>query len=248
MLLPHSLNIIEKAGFLTSVGSILRELQQEKPNADSIWKIAQGMKAWFDSHRSALKQTRQVDPEVERLRAELAKKNEGEESKKVDSAYSEVVAHAGPEIDRIAKPIVGKFGFTPEENKAFRQAVWNHLQETRNAHADYKTIAPAKQKQGLDKWGEYAKRWTTDNAEASIRAVLKTPPWSRLAGATKVTTPVVKTPGTVAPQTGKQPSREEIDYGPKGLAAARRAGFKDVGDMLMSGQAPLVAGGIRKWR
>ena len=51
-----------------------------------------------------------------------------------------------------------------------------------------------------------------------------------------------------AVQQGKEPIPSEIDYSAKGLAAARKAGFKDLGDMLLSGQAPLKSGGIRKWR
>jgi len=177
----------------------------------------------------------------------LAERNKTDESGKVNTAYNDVVAHAGPVIDKVAQPIIGKLGFSKEEASAFRQAVWNHLQDTRNAHADYKTIAPAKQRQGYDKWAEYAKRWTDDNAEASIRAVLKTPPWSRIAGTPKVT-PVTKSPAAANIQQGKEPLPSEIDYGPNGKLAARKAGFKDLADMLMAGQAPLKAGGIRKWR
>jgi hypothetical protein len=178
-------------------------------------------------NRQAAQQQKQTDPEVERLRAELAKRDEGQESQKVNEAYNSVVNHAGTAIDAAARPIIGKLGLSREENSAFRQAVWNHLQETRNAHADY---------------------WTDDNAEASIRAVLKTPPWSRIASSKTPVTAVTKSPAQVSVQQGKEPSPSEIDYSGKGLAAARKAGFKDLGDMLLSGQAPLKVGGIRKWR
>ena len=109
-------------------------------------------------------------------------------------------------------------------------------------------IAPAKQRQGYDKWTEYANRWTDDNAEASVRAVLKTPPWSRIASSKTPVTAVTKSPAAVSVQAGKEPSPNEIDYSGRGLAAARKAGFKDLGDMILNGQAPLKSGGIRKWR
>ena len=241
---PRSIGYLDQAGFPQAFDQMVRLYDAGK--TDEAQAIRNELIQWVTSNRQQAQQ-QQADPEVERLRAELAKRDEGQESQKVDAAYNDVVSHAGPSIDRAARPIIGKYAFTREEAGAFRQAVWNHLQETRNANADYKTIAPAKQRQGYDKWTEYAKRWTDDNAEASIRAVLKTPPWSRLTGSAKPAA-VTKTPGTVSVQQGKEPSPSEIDYSGKGLAAARKAGFKDLGDMLLSGQAPLKAGGIRKWR
>ena len=61
-------------------------------------------------------------------------------------------------------------------------------------------------------------------------------------------TAVTKSPAAVSVQAGKEPSPNEIDYSGRGLAAARKAGFKDLGDMILNGQAPLKSGGIRKWR
>jgi hypothetical protein len=242
---PRSIGYLDNAGFPQAFDRMVQLYDAGK--TEDAQAIRNELIQWVSGNRQAAQQQKQTDPEVERLRAELAKRDEGQESQKVDAAYNDVVSHAGPSIDRVARPIIGKFAFTREEAGAFRQAVWNHLQETRNANADYKTIAPAKQRQGYDKWTEYAKRWTDDNAEASIRAVLKTPPWSRLAGSAKPVA-VTKTPGTVSVQQGKEPAPSEIDYSGKGLQAARKAGFKDLGDMLLSGQAPLKSGGIRKWR
>ena len=242
---PRSIGYLDQAGFPQAFDQMVRLYDVGK--TDEAQAIRNELIQWVTSNRQQAQQQQQADPEVERLRAELAKRDEGQESQKADAAYNDVVSHAGPSIDRAARPIIGKYAFTREEAGAFRQAVWNHLQETRNANADYKTIAPAKQRQGYDKWTGYAKRWTDDNAEASIRAVLKTPPWSRLAGSARPVA-VTKTPGTVSVQQGKEPAPEEIDYSGKGLAAARKAGYKDVFDMIMSGQAPLKAGGIRKWR
>jgi hypothetical protein len=47
---------------------------------------------------------------------------------------------------------------------------------------------------------------------------------------------------------GKEPAPSEIDYGPKGVQAARKAGFKDLADMILSGRAPMKSGGVRQWR
>jgi hypothetical protein len=246
-IMPHTLETLEKNGFMTSIEAIYSAL--ENGDGQAISKVVQGMKGWFDYNRQLFKQEqqKQTDPEVERLRAELAKRDEGNEAQKVDAAYNDVITHASPTIDKVARPIIGKFGFSKEENAAFKNAVWNHLQESRNSNADYKTIAPEKQRQGYDKWTEYAKRWTDDNAEASIRAVLKTPPWSRLASV-KTNTTVTKSPTVANVQKGQEPLPGEIDYGPNGKMAARKAGFKDLSDMILEGQAPLKTGGIRKWR
>ena len=243
---PRSIGYLDQAGFPQAFDRMVQLYDAGK--TDEAQAVRNELIQWVSGNRQAAQQQKQADPEVERLRAELAKRDEGQESQKVDAAYSSVVDHAGTAIDTAARPLIGKLGLSREENAAFRQAVWNHLVETRNAHADYKTIAPAKQRQGYDKWTDYANRWTDDNAEASIRAVLKTPPWSRIASSKTPVTAVTKSPTQVSVQKGTEPSPSEIDYGPKGLQAARKAGFKDLGDMLLSGQAPLKAGGIRKWR
>jgi hypothetical protein len=85
---------------------------------------------------------KQADPGVERLRKELEDIKQGSESQKVEQAYNSVLEHAAPAIDRISKPIIGKLGLTAEENSAFRQAVWAHIEQTRNANETYKTVAP----------------------------------------------------------------------------------------------------------
>lgn len=243
---PRSIGYLDQAGFPQAFDRMVQLYDAGK--TDEAQAIRNELVKWVVGNRQAALQQKQVDPEVERLRAELAKRDEGQESQQVNAAYSEVVSHAGPAIDQAARPFIQKLGLSKEELGAFRQAVWNHLQETRNAHSDYKTIALSKQRQGYDKWTEYANRWTDDNAEASVRAILKMPPWSRIAGSKTSVTAVTQSPAQVAIQQGKEPDPKDIDYGPKGLQAARKAGFKDLGDMLLSGQAPMKSGGIRRWR
>ena len=242
---PRAVGHLDAAGFPQAFDRMVKLYESGKP--EEAKAIRDELIQWVATNRQQAQKQQQADPEVERLRAELAKRDQGAESQAVDTAYNAVVNAAGPVIDIAAKPLVAKLKLTPEEYKVFRGQVWDHLQNSRNADSTYKTIAPAKQKQGYDKWTEYANRWTQDNAETSIRAVLKTPPWSRLVGSGPSV--VTKHPGTpVGVVQGKEPSPSEIDYGGKGLQVARKAGFKDIADMILSGQAPLKSGGIRKWR
>ena len=243
---PRSIGFLDQQGFPQAFDSMVN--LYEAGDTVRAQQLRDQLIQWVAGNRQAAQQQAKADPEVERLKAELAKRDEGQQSQKVEAAYNDVVSHAGPAIDKVAQPIIGKLGLSKDEMGAFRQAVWNDLQQRRNAHADYKTIAPAKQRQGYDKWTEYANRWTDDNAEASVRAVLKTPPWSRIASSKTPVTAVTKSPAAVSVQAGKEPSPNEIDYSGRGLAAARKAGFKDLGDMILNGQAPLKSGGIRKWR
>ena len=247
---PRTIGSLDQAGFPQAFDRMVKLYDAGK--VDEAQAVRNELIQWVAGNRQAAQQQKQADPEVERLRAELAKRDQGQEAQKVDAAYSDVVSHAGPAIDRVAAPIIGKYGFTREEATAFRQAVWNHLQEARNGSDTYKTIAPAKQKQGYDKWTEYAKRWTDDNAETSIRAVLKTPPWSRLAGTKTPVTTVTQQPKVVSIQQGKHPAPDEINYD-SGVAALKKAGlwkpqYHDLSDALMDGVAPLKAGGFRKFR
>lgn len=242
---PTSIGYLDKSGFPQAFDRMVKLYEAGKP--DEAKAIRDELVQWVSANRQQARQ-RQADPEVERLRQELAKRDQGAESQKVDQAYKSVVEDAGPSIDTAAKPIVAKLKLTTDEYKVFRNQVWDHLQSSRNADPTYKTVAPAKQRAGYDQWTEYAKRWTKDNAETSIRTVLKTPPWSRLAASPSNTT-VTKQPGASAGvMVGKEPLPSEIDYSAKGHAAAKKAGFRALDDMILSGQAPLKAGGIRKWR
>jgi hypothetical protein len=126
--------------------------------------------------------------------------------------------------------------------------VWDHLQSARNSDSTYKLIAPSKQKAGYDKWTEYAQRWTTDHAQESARSVVQSRYGHQLKAGAQTTKAVTASPKQPGVTMGKEPSPSEIDYSPKGVAAAKKAGFKDLPDMLLSGQAPLKSGGIRKWR
>jgi hypothetical protein len=247
---PRSIGYLDNAGFPQAFDRMVQLYDAGK--TEDAQAIRNELIQWVTGNRQQAQQ-QQADPEVERLRAELAKRDEGQEQQKNESAINEVINYAGPAIDRVAAPIIGKFGFTKDDLSAFRRAVWNHLQDTRNEHPDYKTIGPAKIRQGRDKWVAYANRWTDDNAEASIRAVLKTPPWPRIASAKTPVAAVTKSPAQVSVQQGKQPSPSEILYGREGVDVLRKAGhwkagYKDLADAIMDGVAPLKAGGIRRWQ
>ncbi len=205
---------------------------------------------WVVGQRTAVQQQPKVDPEVERLKAELAKRDEGETSKQVDSAYNAVITAAVPSIDKVLKPIVAKLGLSPEQYNTLREHVWSDIQSKRNENPTYKTIAPAKQRQGYDQWTAYAKQWTDENAAESARTVANLYYGHQLKNGApnQVKRDPVAAPGA-NPQivAGQSPSPSEIDYGPKGIATAKRLGYKDLTDMIMAHQAPMKAGGVRKW-
>lgn len=244
---PKSIGYLDQSGFPQAFDRMVQAYEAGK--TEDAKAIRDQLVQFVAGNRQQAQQEKQPDPEVERLRQQLAEREQRDQSAKVDSAYNAVISHAGPAIDQVLKPLVAKLGLTPEAYSALRNDVWNHLQDSRNGNETYKTVAPAKQRQGYEQWTEYAKRWTQDNAETSARAMVKTRYGHQLQNGSKVTTQqVTKAPGTTQIQTGKEPLPSEIDYGPKGKFAAQKAGYKDVGDMILSGQAPLKSGGIRKWR
>lgn len=243
---PKSIGYLDQNGFPQAFDRMVQLYEAGK--TEDAQMLRDQLIQFVVGNRQAAQQQKQADPEVERLRHELEQLKQGGESQKVEAAYNSVLDHASSAIDTTAKPIIGKYGLTKDEMSAFRSAVWDHLEKSRNANDTYKTVAPAKVKQGYNKFIEYANRWTDDNADASIRAVLKTPPWSRLTASQKTVPAVTKAPGATNIQQGKQPAPSEIDYSPKGLQLVRKAGFKDIQDALLSGQAPLKTGTLRKWR
>jgi len=242
---PRAVRFMDQAGFPQAFDALTKAYEAND------FETAKAIKAelinWVIGNRKGQEQAKQSDPEVERLRQQLEEKNKGEESRQVETAYNAVIDHAGPTIDKFLKPMVSKLGLSTEQYQALRNNVWDHLQTTRNADGTYKTVAPAKQKQGYSNWTEYAKRWTQDHAEESARHVVKLYYGHQLknGATTQTATQAVRQPGVTM---GKEPSPGEIDYSVKGVEAAKKAGFKDLQDMLLAGQAPLKAGGIRKWR
>jgi hypothetical protein len=245
---PHAVKFFDNSGFPVVFDRMVQAFSSGK--TDEGKAMALELATWFSNLRqgSQSQQQQKPDPEVERLRAQLAEKTQSEESRAVDSAYNAVVEHAGPTIDKVLKPIIGRLGLSTEQYNLLRGDVWDYLQKTRNADPTYKTVAKAKQKQGYDAWTEYAKGWTTDNVESSAQHMAKLRYGHQLKNGAKSTNATVAPGAKPTFQTGKEPGPAEIDYGPKGTAAARKAGFRDVGDMILSGQAPLKSGGIRKWR
>lgn len=244
---PRSVKFLDSEGFPVAFDAMWRAYEEGK--TEQAQQIRDQLIQWVVQNRQQAQQQRQVDPEVERLRQENERLRQGDEAKQVETAYNAVTDHAGPVIDRVLKPLVAKLGLSAEQYAGLRNDVWNHLQETRNADPTYKTVGPAKQRQGYDAWTEYAKRWTDDNAEASARARVKFWYGHQLQnGARTQQQTVTRAPGSPQVIQGKEPMPSEIDYSVKGKQAAQKAGFKSLEDMILSGQAPLKAGGIRKWR
>lgn len=244
---PKSIGYLDQSGFPQAFDRMVQAYEAGK--LEDAKAIRDELIKWVVGNRQAAQQQqqKQTDPEVERLRQQLAERDQKEESAKVDTAYNAVVSHAGPAIDSVLKPMVAKLGLTPEAYSALRSDVWNHLQDSRNSNDTYKTVAPAKQRQGYESWTEYAKRWTQENAETSARMVVKTRYGHQLQNGAKTQT-VTAAPGAPQIVKGKEPLPSEIDYSVKGKIAAQKAGFKSLEDMILSGKAPLKAGGIRQWR
>jgi hypothetical protein len=242
---PHAIKFLDSSGFPEAFDTMVGHYQAgRKAEGDA---LAARMAQFVASQRNT-KTTPQVDPRVQELESKLTETQKAEQQRAVDSAYNGVIQHAGPVIDKFLKPIVQKLGLTKEQYEDLREDTWKHLQDTRNADPTYKTVATAKQKQGMDAVAAYIKQETENRAEASARAMAQRRYGHQLKNG------AVKAPNVTAPPTasgvtrGKEPAPSEIDYSAKGIQAAKKAGFKDLADMILAGKAPLKAGGVRQWR
>jgi hypothetical protein len=247
---PHAVRFFDASGFPEAFDQMVQYFKQGKSaeGSDLAAKLAQ----WFSSQRQGIQQqTRQADPEVERLRQELQERDKNASAQNVDRIYSDTVSHAGPVIDRYLKPIVARLGLSAEQYQALRQDTWDHLQTTRNSDAAYKTVVQAKYRQGAQQTTDYMKQETESRAAESARVRANFWYGHQLKnGAQKPRPNPTDAPVTaVGISRGREPSPNEILYGPRGEAIARKSGFKDLTDMILGGKAPLKpSGGIRQWR
>ena len=246
-ILPHTVQILDESGFPEVFDRMVQMFGAGR--SEEAYGLAMHLAQWVQKLRESgpTNETR-VDPRVEQLQRELDQRKAGENAQQVDRAYNEVTTHAGPVIDRYLRPMVGKLGLTQQQYGALRADVWNYLQQTRNADENYKTIARAKHAQGLDAASAYIKSETEARAQEAARARAHFWYGHQLKnGAVSQKNPTA-TPLSPSVTRGREPSPAEIDYGPKGVAVAKRQGFKDLGDMILAGKAPLKSGGIRQWR
>ncbi len=242
----HAIRYFEKGGFTNAIRDLYQGL--EKGDGKAILGTVQRMEGWFNARKGQVAQTTQVDPRVQQLETELNERKSTEYKEAVDRAYSGVVDHAGPIIDRYLKPIVSKLGLSKEQYNALRQDAWKTLQDERNNDGTFQTVSAAKQRQGMDAVAAYLKQETERRAEAAAKSRAQFWYGHQLRnGAVKAPNPTATplTPGVIR---GKEPSPAEIDYSIKGIQAAKKAGYKDLSDMILAGKAPLKAGGIRQWR
>jgi hypothetical protein len=244
--MPHVVKSLEGGNF----GGALAELRQslQKGDGPAILETIKKMENWFNWRKQQAEHVPQVDPKVKELEAKLTETQTAEQQRAVDSAYNEVVQHAGPIIDRYLKPIVAKLGLSKEQYNALRRDTWSHLETTRNADATYKTVSSTKLRQGMDATTAYIKAETENRAQDAARARANF--WYGHQLKNGAVTKPNPTANPVAPGVtrGKEPSPSEIDYSAKGIAAAKKAGFRDLGDMILAGRAPLKTGGVRQWR
>jgi hypothetical protein len=244
---PHAVKFLDSSGFPEAYDKMVTAYQNgDKATGDD---LSAKLARWVASQRGNAQREPQVDPRVKELETKLSETQTAEQKRATDAAYSDVVTHAGPVIDKYLKPMVAKLGLTAEQYKDLREDTWKHLQDTRNADATYKTVAAAKMKLGMDKAAEYIKGETEARANDAARAMAQRRYGHQLKnGAATVKPNATATPIAPGVTRGKEPSPSEIDYGPKGIQAAKKAGFKDLSDMILSGKAPLKVGGIRQWR
>jgi hypothetical protein len=243
---PHAIKFLDSSGFPEAFDEMVQAYKAgDKAKGD---RLSANLARWVASQRSATREAPKADPETERLRRELDERKTTESQQVTDRAYSDVVQHAGPVIDKYLKPIVAKLGLSADQYKALREDTWKHLQDTRNADPTYKTVANAKMKQGMDAAATYIKSETENRAAEAARAVATRWYGHQLKNGAVKTTNATAQPTTPGVTRGKEPTAAEIDYSIKGIQAAKKAGYKDVADMILSGKAPLKVGGIRQWR
>lgn len=243
---PHAVKFFDKAGFPEAFDSMVEAYKTgNKAEGDRLSGL---MAKWFASQRGSLKEAPKVDPRVAELESKLKETTSKEEKQAVDRAYNDVVTHAGPVIDKYLKPIVAKLGLTAEQYADLRNDTWEHLQTTRNADVTYKTLATAKQKQGMAEATAYIKQQTEERANDAARAMATRRYGHQLKNGAVAKPNPTATPLTPGITKGKEPSPSEIDYSGKGIQVAKKLGFKDLADMILAGKAPLKAGGIRQWR
>ena len=243
---PHAVKFFDNSGFPEAFDKMVQAYQSgDKANGD---KLSAEMTRWFVAQRTQTTQQPKADPNVERLQRELDERKSTDNQKAVDTAYGQVVEHAGPVIDKYLKPIVAKLGLSQEQYKALREDTWKHLQDTRNADATYKTVAVSKQKQGMEAVSTYIKAETESRAAEAARTRAHFWYGHQLKNGAVKTPNATATPITPGITRGKEPTPGEIDYSVKGIQAAKKAGFKELSDMILAGKAPLKAGGVRQWR
>ena len=91
---PRSIGYLDQAGFPQAFDRMVQLYDAGK--TDEAQAIRNELIQWVSGNRQTTQQQKQADPEVERLRAELAKRDQGQESQQVDAAYNSVVDHGVP--------------------------------------------------------------------------------------------------------------------------------------------------------
>lgn len=248
---PHAIKFFDQSGFPEAFDQMVRAFKAGKN--DEGHELAGKLASWYSGQRQNAGKQAEAKPDPERTKFEQERKTFEETKRKeqTDAAYNSVIQHAGPAIDKHLKPLVAKLGLSPEQYSLLREDVWKDLQGKRNADATYKTVAGSKWKQGPQDFVQYANEETESRAKDSAEHVAKLRYGHQLKagsnGNGNGNATATKPPGAGVTR-GQQPSPDEIDYSPKGKLAAQKAGFRDLQDMILAGQAPLIVGGIRKWR
>lgn len=240
---PHAIRHLDSSGFPQAFDAMVEAFIGGK--AQEGQRLAAQLANWVQAQRQT-QQQQKTDPEVERLRNELAERDRKAADAQINSTYDAVNDHGSNLAIKEATRLGAQVKLSPEQIQDLAADIWEKYQTTRNADATYKQVVNLKYKQNPESARDYMNQHATENLARTAEQRFKL----RYGHLAKKTTPnPTVQPGVPSgPVKGQQPTRDEIDYGPVGMQAARKAGFKDVGDMILNGQAPLKAGGIRKWR
>jgi hypothetical protein len=243
----HAIGHLDASGFPQAFDAMVKLYEAGKTEEAKALKLE--LIGWVSGQRQSAKaEAPKVDPEVARLRNELNTRNEKDTTTANNTALTAVETHAVPVLEKAIKAIVGKLGLTQDQVQVLVKHAWNDLVETRNKDSVYKTVATSKYGQGANTWAEYAKGWTTDNAETSARKISHLYYGHQLKnGAAKTAVDATRQPTAQTVTKGAAPSPNEIDYGPKGLAYAKKNGFSKMDDYVLSHKVLLKDGTVRHW-
>lgn len=242
----HSIKHLDASGFPQAFDAMVKLYESGK--TEDAQRLKQELIGWVVGQRQQPAQEQaKADPEVEKLRKEIQTRDETARTAANDVALKSVKEHTLPLLDKAIRQIVGKLGLSNEQVETLKAQAWGDLQDTRNGNQTYKTLTAAKYGSGgPNAWAEYAKTWSNDNAAESARKIAHQYYGHQLKnGAATSKVDPIKQPTAQAVVAGQRPKPSEIDYGPKGMAFARKNGFSNMQDYVLSPKILLKDGTVR---
>jgi len=242
---PHAIRHLDSSGFPQAFDAMVEAFMGGKTQEGQ--QLAAKLAQWVQTQRQN-QQQQKTDPEVERLRNELAERDRKSAESQVNSIYDAVNDHGSNLAIKEAGRLGAAVKLSQEQIQDLAADIWDKYQTTRNADGTYKQVVGLKYKQNPESARDYMNQHATENLARVAEQRFKLRYGHLVKAGVAKPNPTAQPGVPTGPVKGQQPTAAEIDYGPTGMMAARKAGFKDVGEMILNGQAPLKAGGIRKWR